>query len=160
MIHVLEQLRQQQIATGGIVDVFPQDNAASLADVNATGSVVVGSVSTVAVSSTEFYDGIYSITGVSSSAFGYVKVLFPVISGKSYTISIWAKKGIGTTSGIDYVGLINSSNQTFTAKTWNEYTRVVVATGTGNGEIQLFNSWSGISGDTCFWDKITIIETD
>ena len=151
---------KQEVATE--VDVFPQNNAAALSDdASATGWTTTSSA--VDFTNVDPYDGLNCIIGTASSNFGLLKANYEVVIGKTYTISMWVKKGIGDTGSIEFrapvAATVNEGSQ-FTSKTWINKTGSAVATASGACQIFVNSSFGGASGDTVYVDRIEIIETD
>jgi len=153
----------------GITDVFAQDNAAALSDTDAQGSFSSSgctvSVAGVGKPDTTTYSGggDFCIKGVSIAAYGYIRYDVPVISGKTYNFSVWAKRGIqGVAQRITMLAsdLPSGTKATIDSTDWTEYTWSDVATATGSGRLHFYTGFNGVAGDELYIDKITIAETD
>ena len=148
------------------VDVFPQDNAASLADVNSVGTFIGLGSGVVTVGNTGSYDGSYHIivTNSDGSNLSGSTIQVPVVSGKTYDISFYAKRGSqGSQQRVVLRNPLGQFNTTILINTteWALYTSQVVVFSTGNADINCNASHfsSSLIGDSIEVDKFEIIET-
>jgi len=87
---------------------------------------------------------------------------FPVIAGKTYNISVWAKGGLGSDQQIrEVIGFDTGISITPVTDSWVKYDfNGLVATATGNGEIRFYAHSSGAIGDEIYIDGFSILELD
>jgi len=115
---------------------------------------------TLAVSSIEFENGLYSVEiTATGGASDIARLYFTVESGASYRLTYWAKVssgGIGRIRGGS--GWVSNPDQEIFSEIWEEYTTDVVATGT-TGAFQFYATFSGgATGQKTFIDNVTMIK--
>lgn len=145
-------------------DVYPQDNAASVADVNSTASYSSVTGTPTVTSDADAYDGSYAIKVVSGAETSITKVSFPTQAGKKYNVSIWAKRGVGVTQRFRTWQNVGSFTQvTVDTTSYVEYTwtgLIPDVAGT-DADIRVYASYTGgFAGDSVFVDKIVVTELD
>jgi hypothetical protein len=149
------------------IDVFPQDNAASLADVNSTG-IWTSNGASLSSDATEFYNGAYSLKITTTNAWNsYFRILVPVESGKTYTLIMRVKwernQGGGLYVLISSYGSLLTGTQIYDDTPtggWDEFVVTLTATGTGDSNLS-FNcaSENGVyTGAFMYVDNMSIIE--
>lgn len=139
-----------------------QANAASdpnSSEANATtGWVPVTAIYSV---TTDPQTGTYHLKGVSGSGSNdYIYKNFTAVVGKSYYVSIWAKRGAqGTQQKISgWQNVTSSPNEAIAAGDWAEYTYTVTAS-TTNIQIRIYAAYAGgASGDEVYIDNVSITE--
>ena len=163
MIHLLEQLRQQQIPTAPTgTEIYETGTAASIGvdEGNSIGTWGI-TKATIESSSSDSHDGTYSllITGVDDVDSDYGKYFFNATDGLTYKISFWSKAGVGTTQKVSIGGFtttVNLEDISDTVWTYREYT--LVSSGTGSKNIFLYATRFGATGDTLYIDELSILE--
>jgi len=143
-------------------DLYTQDNAAStINEVNATSgwSGYDGVIESVATSP---YNGNYCLRVTSSEAnYGEKRYHFDVLSGETYTVTIYAKRGsVGDQQELVLFGTsIATQSQFVTTQTWTGYTFTINPTADGTITIQayVFKN-NGSTAQELFLDKISIID--
>ena len=143
-------------------DLFPQDNAASaISEVNGIGSL--GQVGVTATSqSLEVLNGSYALYVVSNStAFDRLTIDIPVVTGETFNISAWARRGSQGTDQkfFNWQGFDNGQNTSISSTVWTQYTFTVTATITGIAQVRAYavnNAGSGLTGDDFYIDNISI----
>lgn len=154
------------ISAGGTGELFPQDNAASAADVNAVGSWVANgttTISSVGSGDTSAYDGSYCIKAVASATtYEIAAMSFSVTNGTSYTITAWAKRGsVGTNQAIGVGGGVFTASpiENVTTTTWTLHTFNVTANATGTGKLNAYATYTaGVTGSIIYIDLVSITE--
>ena len=143
-------------------DVVPQDNAASLADLNSIGSFNNNNSSMVVTVDADSFDGDYSIkqellTGVTAASTGFT---FNLVAAKAYVVSFWIKTTQGTAQVVEIKNVWDEGNISVNGATatWTEHVFVRTATATGTGNITVRAASGGVIGDNIFIDKLSIIE--
>ncbi len=147
--------------TAVLQDIFPQDNAASINEVNSIGSFVSLGL-TPSSDGTTSIDGSYSIRGEVFSAGSGKRIQIPVtvLNATTYNISVWAKRGLNNTDARinSWNGVITSPDISITTQTWTEYTFTVTTNDIIMNMAFYANRGSSVVGDTAFFDKITVIK--
>ncbi len=149
--------------TNNATELYTQDNAASVNEVNDTAGWndgYDGTSESVGSSVTAAHDGSYCLRITSTeSNYGEKRYDFDVTGGEEYTITIWAKKGaIGNQQGLAiYVDGNETPTQNVTTQTWSDYTFTINPTATGTAYIsaKIFSD-NGSTTQELFLDKISI----
>jgi hypothetical protein len=146
------------------VDVFPQTGAASIADLNNIAPFSSNSSCATSVETVGFYDGIYAIRieDIADGVNNFVSVNVPVIAGKSYEISVWAKVNVVSAQGFfvrNASNLLAGSQQQPLTTEWANYVINYTETANGNAVIRFYTALgTGSVGDIIYLDKITFTE--
>jgi len=148
---------------GGGTEKFSQDNAASIdTEVNATTGWTQTNC-TMTSDATTSSDGSYSIKGVATSATSAaVRYEFSATAGKTYTISMWAKRGaVGTNQELrSWTNTNENPNIAVTSTTWTEYNTVDTPVSTAAIQMRFYATrTAGSIGDEIYVDEISVIET-
>ena len=149
-----------------IVDLYSQDNAASIYnEVNATTGWIPAPGQETSVDLTSdsvVYQGVgaYSIKIEALGSWSYCEYEFPVTSGKTYDISIWAIPNAISAQKFDFfVGFSDFVKKTIDSTSWKEYTWTLTANITGNAMLRAYvRTTAGVNGHTLNMDNISIIE--
>jgi len=158
-------------AGGGGVDVFPQDNAASLSDLASIGSWVVGTpgTPTLSVGTSGSYDGTNHIISTSTSTSSQAsQISVPITIGQSYNITLYAQLIATDPLKEVKVSLLGGTFTQFeyvfprvgVTGTWVELTYDFVAySATGTLVVYPNFFWgTNTTGDQILIDKVTITE--
>lgn len=144
-----------------IVDLYPQDNAASVQnEVNGMGVLSNHGVTSQIISSDKHH-GSYSIKLTATDKdYGRVEIPVNVENNKSYTVEVWSKAGQGTRQrAVLWSGFSQSPNQFILSKTWVKTTFTVTANITGIAKVKFYAaSYGGAVGDELIIDEIKITE--
>lgn len=140
-----------------------RDAASTTVDVNLniTGVWVPANI-TVTSSNEQAYNGTYSLKAVSTTAVNNNRCTydFGVVSGKQYTISVWAKRGVGVNQGIGgFTGFTGApAAAELTSADWTNYTWTLTANVTGKATISVYSNvgTAGSIGDSVYFDNISI----
>lgn len=146
--------------SAGVTDIFPQNNAAATSDDNTTTGWT-GTLATAA-SVTDSYHGTYAIEGTSTTGADGSRIVFsvPCTNGKTYDVSIWAKRGAtGTDQEMIVTGGTGAAWKTILTTSYAEHNWTIVATGTTlTITVYILNGSTGTGGESVLLDSITFIE--
>lgn len=151
-----------------ITSTYSQElhNEANAVSVINESNAVAGwtSLANLTVDSQSPQQGQYSFRISSTGSSGReINYTFPTISGRTYTIRIWARRGdqFFSPAFANWTGFTGFSTTSITTSTWREYSWNLQATGT-SATIRVFTSprTGGTTGDTVYIDAVSITSPD
>ena len=150
---------------GGLVDLYPQNDAASTADINSIGNWAAGSGTTITVSATA-KAGVNAIQAVFSLASGNASFDLNVIltNGVDYTLTFWARHtGVGGQVRSYLAAVQSGTNTTLvtyitSAQTYTENVFLITHDST-NGRYWNWKEVNATNDGGIILDKITITKT-
>lgn len=164
---LLDARRRVSAPTKPANEIYPDGDAASIyveGDSIGDWIAVNGDNGDLTSISSDKIDGSYSIFGqCTSHTDGAVfrnQRTYTIISGNTYQISIWAKRGAqGTQQQFKFwTGFSDFSTTPITSTTWTEYTFNLLANATSSTMyIYPSNSSTAVIGDSVIFDKISIL---
>ena len=165
------------ISKNGIPPLFKSGSGASpQGEANSIGSMITDDAepTRALVTSTDGVaegvtpqNGSYFIKVEGTAIYGRAAIILPVIAGKHYDVSIWARRMLGSTDQrfIAWLGFTvePATQQIDNSASWQEYTWTnLEASATGNATIRIYACQTGyVAGLTeVYFDNVVITQTD
>lgn len=138
-------------------NLYTQSNAANIENEANTTTGWSGPAA-ITSSATNPQNGTYSLLITSNSGGNrYGIYSFTAVSGTTYNISIWARRGSNNSNSVfaNWTGFSNFTSQSIASQQWALYTFTVTAAST-SPSIRVYASDGGPAGRTVYVDAITI----
>ena len=147
-------------------EIYLDDNAASISDINSTGattgnfrwSTVKSSINSI---DTDSYDGTYSLElKATSAATSYAQYRFEVTNGVQYKVSFWYKVPVyGSQRFRALTGWVETGlTVSLTATVWTYFETTLTASETGVPSAFFYTGFPAAIDDTLFIDNMSILE--